>query len=257
MANPFGGTITGKNNSHGSAAALKYVFIPRSTTVVKEIITDVTATISGPGSISAYDSEGYLAPANTSKVFIEADVTALSHATSKTLIVGYKHTAQSGIADCIFNIRNTSASYVNIAVQVDAYMSRCAGIVSDGSNDWAGTWGNDYADSDVYVAIAVRNQAGTQTTRFRASTSLNSDGGITATSNDGTLSGTVTTNNNNGQLNRLNVDFLSDTRWQYLMVYEEYLSNGQVDAILADPGDVLSYEAGPLPKMGRCIYHLP
>lgn len=246
MANPFGGTLE-VNQDHTNYASLQAAQIPRSTSLVKEVVSDANASITG--SLAAYDSDGYLS-ASGSSVTIESTISSSVSMAGPCTIITFCRRVGTSVNDSVFKATNSSAGYVQVGHYHDAYVYRCGTNVTDGTNNWQPGHNMNYGDSNPrYLAIAVVNDPGAsggtrQRGRWRENTSLNASGGITATSSQSESTANLVTNNNNGQLNTVQAYFNTDVMWQGTFVYNAALSDGDIDAIFADPGAVVSQTGG-------------
>jgi hypothetical protein len=247
MANPFGSadqTLV-KNTSHPNQLNLIRALVPRSTTKWVEVISASTPTVPATGT---YDADGYFFGANGTNAAIEYTLPAnLSSAGTLTIIVGLRYNsggANSGGGQTLGLVASTTGDFRFYA---DRYSRRInashydSTAVSSGINfAWVQPSGNDFSG-------AVATTPGSQKAFCRVgATTTNTDPATSSSSLGGTAS-----------LNILRVDVATLYGIQYLFVYNDYLLTGDIETIMDAPGEVLSQAAGPLPKMGRCIYHLP
>jgi hypothetical protein len=236
VANPFSGTITGKNTGHTNQANLVYAMIPRSTTVIKEIITDTNATLSG-AAVGSYDADGYIfgstAASNSTAVLTGL---SLNVQNAITIIAGIYYTGTNGDGVPTIGMDDAGASTRYIRFRQDGYQRRGYAETSEGSLIFQSgytSYGNNH------IGLASRTTAGAQAAKYIDGTTSPPSGTLTTYT-----TGTDTKTFGSGGLDRIVFQFTATWGLQYLLVYNASLSDADIETIIENPGNVLSYEAG-------------
>lgn len=246
MPNPFGGTISGKNTSHTNQNNLVYALIPRSTSNVREIVGDTAATLSG-ASMGSYDADGYLFGSSaTSASYASVTVGGLGNSAAQTVIMGMKWVGAGNSGIVGGYLSRSAEPYVLSGIYPDEYANRTRMRITDGTRDF----NNGYlALSSAYSAAAVTSTAGAQKARYLNDSALNGNGGIAGTIQSHGSDGTFTMTG--GNMDSLTIQVASAWGIQYLLIYNAVLSDGDIQAIMANPGAVVNQTGTNLPHQLR------
>jgi hypothetical protein len=240
MANPFGGTITGKNNSHPNAADLLYAYIPRSTSNVREIINDIGATLGG-AAVGGYDADGYLYGSSSSSMTnINATVSGLLNSSAFTIIVGARYIGGSPTSNdpYIGIVRAADSNVFSYGWGGDGYQNRMRARVTDGAGRDFLT--NFVTPSNTYFASYVTSTGSSQSGRYYDHSNSDFGGLGASTAYTGGTQGTMT----GGNMDTLTVTVNSAVGFQYMFIYGVSLGQSACETIMKNPGDVLAQSGG-------------
>jgi hypothetical protein len=243
MANPFGGSdeTLSKNTGHTNQENLIYAVVPRTTSKIVEVIggTNLSGVATG-----TYDSDGFWTPNSTTVGAYSKAISARAINQDWTIILGCK-----GVNDDV-SIGSTH-SYVGLCevdtvpTATDAYcilkLDNQFRAISAVQWDTAAAGVNQQiypvSNNGPYgIVLAGRNSPAAQKAWIRS-----------AGSNIHTY--TPTTTSLSGSRNMNYLLFHTQNRWplQYLFVYDAYLSDADINAIIDDPGAVISSASGGKP----------
>jgi hypothetical protein len=233
VANPFSGTITGKNTGHANQANLVYAVIPRSSSVIKEIISDTTTTISGAAGYS-YNANGYWIGGSASSLSVGSDlaVTGFANSAAHTVIAGFAWMGGSPTSsDALAGMYRNAETYVqSYAAMMDGFAKRLRQRMTDGTRDWIMSW---ITPTNSFFASALISSGTAQSGYYYDGTAPEFTGTSTAFSDTGgTMAG--------GTMDRLYLAVNSSWGVQYLFVYNTNLSQADVEAIMKNPGAVVN-----------------
>lgn len=250
MANPFGSSdeSLSKNTGHTNQANLVYAMIPRGANKWREVINgaDVTPTASGN-----YDSDGYWRSSNTTGNFAEYVIASpLNSGDPRTVITSVRYnsggggsgtnqhaglwndtgyTASSGLY--FFRLQHYSREYQGRIF--DSVGSNAAGLVASNYNPGADTSGIFLRGNDATPLYEAYHRVTGSNTAMGSST-------------------TTTISTSDAILNRVGVRVTNKWAVQFVFVYNTVLSDTDVNAIIDDPGSVITYtSAGGVPKSTR------
>lgn len=242
MPNPFGGNdeVLAKNTSHPSQATLLYAFLPRTTTKWTEVITATDVTTAAGN----YDADGYFFGANGTTVQVDLTISSLHAAQTITFIAAARYNS-GGAANPtqVMGLQSTTSG--NFYALLDRYNRRVQVQHYDSNSV---TPGNNFSLIDPGnndFSFSMRTEPGNQRAMSRIGVTTSTIGNSTDT-----LTGSAT-------LNKLRVSVATLYGLRYIFVYSNYLGDAAIEYIMDAPGEVLSQAAGPVPKMGRCLYIMP
>lgn len=247
MANLFGSAdeTLSKNTGHTNQANLIYAVIPRSTTKFVEVINGWTQTVTE----GTYDADGFWYPGTT--------LTGPTWTLSSTFPVGNSHTVIS------LWYRDTGAGNGSNGIQAGMY--NVGGGVAysehfmalDGTSGLAKAQDNSYnagptsardASGKTHIGMAHSHDS-TIPAQVGFLRSWASNVWPNSGSNDNETSGSSTfgTTGNN-LLDRLEMRTASKWRFRCMFIYNAALSTTDINAILDDPGAVLTYSPSFIPR---------
>lgn len=250
MANPFGGsneTLT-KNASHANQANLIYAFVPRSSSVVAEAINATTDT---PTNVGSYDADGYLIGSSSVSVgTITRAVSGCNLNSALTLIVGFKRVTSGSSLNCIYGV------YTGI-VEQSIYAAANGQFAPTTNDDTGGQWYSYQTPANAFIGCATTSRPTAQRGRWRTNTASQTTGWAAGQA--------VTVGNYNygaSAMGTFRAQWNTDWGFQYAFIYADNgqgsntgaLSTADIDAIIADPGAVLTQGAAPasgVPKTNR------
>lgn len=234
MANPFGGSdqTLSKNGSHPQQGSLVGAMIPRSASKIVEVISSTTIT----PTTGTYNADGYFFGASgTNEAQTAVMSPSLQSAGSVTVIVGLLYNsggASSGLGQG-FGL-TSSGSVAEVRLYGDRY-SRRVNVSHYDPNSIAPTMGNAFVSpSGDTFAAAYATSAGAQKGFIRIGTTTTNTS--PATSSD-TLTG-------GADLNTFRITLATQYGFQYVFIYNAFLTTPQIEAIMDDPGSVLSQSGG-------------
>jgi hypothetical protein len=243
MANPFGGSdeALSKNTGHTNQANLIYAVVPRTTSKIHEVITNTDFSGVATGT---YDADGYWTPNSTTVGTYSKAISARAINADWTIIVGCKRVpaAGNGSSHSFVGLGQTATSAAAYGgdgifiARLNSEFEAIQGSQFDGGS--AGINQEIYPVSDVDgpygIALAGRNSTAEQKGWIRT------PGGSTL------HTFTPATTSLNGSINLNYLLFHTQNRWplQYLFVYDSYLSDTDINAIIDSPGSVLSAAGG-------------
>jgi hypothetical protein len=233
MANPFSGTITGKNTGHTNQANLLYALIPRSTSSVIEVINSGTASLSG-NAFGSYDADGYLIGGSTSSVSTAIyTVPTFDITSSFTIIAGFKYLGSGAGGAIRAGITHASNPAIKLEITPDYANRRGRPDFSDGGAQFLPGYTTFGAD---HVGIAAKSTPGAQSSGYVEGSSSPPSGTYTSIGTDTDTFSTVASD-----LTLLFFQGVSSWGWQYVFVYNDDLSDANIESIIEDPGSVLSF----------------
>jgi hypothetical protein len=250
MANPFGSAdeTLSKNGGHVNQANLIFALIPRAANKMVEVINAATVTPSASGS---YDVDGYWRSANTA--LSTADYTiasARSAGQDQTLIALVRYNSGGGgstpsaqVLGMFNDATGGGGGPSRYFCRQDVYSRSLEPFIRDGSSNAAGLTATDPGADTSGIGIkggdsvpaysALIRHSGTTTVAAGSSTNAN------VSASDATL-------------NRLVIRTTNKWACQAVFVYDAILSDAHIEAIIDDPGAVISYAAaGGVPKTTR------
>jgi hypothetical protein len=237
MANPFGGSgeTLSKNTGHTNQANLLYAVVPRSTSVIKEVLNDITLTLGGQP-VGSYDADGYFIGSSTAMTSAEANVSGgFDLNSSFTMIAGFKNTGNSNNAELQVGIYNVSGGlgYYKAVFFGSPWENNVTVKLNDGAGHvWEN--GNTGVRTNAYTGVAAKSATGAQSGGYVNATTTPPTGTYTALSTTGAVTFSSLT------MNRLVVQVTSTHSFQYLFIYNTTLSDAHIEAIIENPGAVLS-----------------
>lgn len=242
MANPFGGSdepLT-KNTGHANQANLIFAWIPRTTTKIVEVVNAATITPAG----GTYDSDGFWlfnSTTRTDQAFTIAS--PLSPGNAFTIITAAKF---NGGGDVNVALGETVGLFANgntqprFYVRLDRYSRAVNAFIRDAAGADANGLNASLPDpgADTFSAF-VTGTVGAQSCAYRLGGSTTSIG----TDTEGGIS------TSDASLDRIGVQ--CGTKWfhQYVFVYNAVLSAGDRNAIMDNPGAVISQAGGGKPVL--------
>jgi len=238
MANPFGSAdeVLSKNTGHTNQANLVFAMIPRGVNKWREVINgaDVTPTASGN-----YDADGYWRSSNSTANFAEYVIgSPLNTGTARTLIMSVRYNSAGGGAGTnqhvgLWNNTGYTASSGLFLIRVQHYSREYQGRVYDsvGSNASELVASNYNPGNDTSGVVLRGNDATPAYDAYhRVSTTNTSMGSSTVN--------TILTND--AILNRVGCRITDKWAVQYVFVYDAVLNDTDVNAIIDNPGGVIS-----------------
>jgi hypothetical protein len=234
MANPFGGSdqALSKNAGHANQASLLFAMIPRSTTKWREVVNGADVTV-GAGT---YDADGYWYAGSSARVDVGYTIgAALAPTSAFTVICGntYRSGGDVNTADGhIVGMWDNDASFARFHIQFDRYARQGRGRVSDinGTGDGLnGSWHNPGAD---VFGFAMKSSGSASSALYRVGSTTTAAG----TGNPGGLDTSII-------LDRVGVRAGTKFSHQYVFVYNAALSDADINAIIDDPGAVITQAA--------------
>jgi hypothetical protein len=236
MANPFSGTITGKNTGHTNQANLLYAVIPRSTSSIVEVINSYTMSLAG-AAVGSYDSDGYLigGDAGATTYIYKTGVAAFDFTSSFTIIAGIKYLGGGSGGDTYGGIYHASDGSKRILLHPDVFAQRGRPDVTDGSLQFLTAY-SDFASA--HTGMALKSTAGAQSSGYITGASSPPSGTYTSIGTDNE------TFNFTADMTQLTFATTAAWGWQYLFVYNDDLSDADIEAIIENPGGVLSFSGG-------------
>jgi len=243
MANPFGGSDEALtvNQSHANYGNLIYAIIPRSASKVVEVINAQQIT----NLTGAYDADGYWHPNTTTLTAVEFTPTGITCVSTKTVISGWFRDAGAALGDYA-----SEAGFRNSATGV-AYSRASISAAGDAAS--ARTQDNSYVQGPTTGASAVTSNTTFAFAHGQDSAGPNQKswkrvgGSNTAMTPTTATFGTGASNN----FDKVGFRNTSRFRFQYLFVYNAYLSDQDIDSIIDSPGDVLTYGGSGQPSGKR------
>lgn len=234
MANPFGGSdeSLSKNTGHANQANLVYAWIPRSSTKIVEVINAQTINPAGGN----YDADGYWRFNSTTRTENAFAVSGESAGDARTVIVGARY---NSAGDVNISIGEFAGLFKSGEATVNRFLIRLyryarnvnAFVVDNGGGSAAGLNGSlpDPGD-DTFGAAVKHNGTNAQSCLYRVGSTTTQIGSDTFTG---------LSDSDNG-LNRVGVWSGTKYAYQYIFVYNAALSDADINAIIDNPGGVIS-----------------
>jgi hypothetical protein len=244
MANPFGGSdqALSKNTGHAKQENLLFAMVPRSTTKWREVINAADVTV-GAGN---YDADGYWRAGSSTRVDVGYTIgSPLAPNATLTVIAGLKYNSAGDVSVSYGHasgLYNDAETFSRFHVQCDRYGRDSRGQImtsSGAGTNLSAAWFNPGAD---VFAFAVKRSGGSVNGLYRVgstTTAAGSDTGVQTTNPWDVTS-----------LNRVGVR--AGTKWQhqYVFVYNAALSDSDINAIIDDPGAVITQTASGIDLAG-------
>jgi hypothetical protein len=237
MANPFGSAdeALSKNTGHANQANLVYAMIPRSVNKWREVINGADIT---PDASGNYDADGYWRSSNTTANFAQYTIgSPLDTGDPRTIVVGIRHNGAGGGSSTqphagVWNNANFT-SQGRFWVRFQHYSREYQTQLIDGSGNaisalTTSQYNPGADDSAVYLRASSASTL--QEAKYRVSGANTSMGSAT--------SGVPL--DNDAYLDRVGVRLTNKWAVQYLFVYNALLSEADINAIIDDPGSVIS-----------------
>jgi hypothetical protein len=237
MANPFGGSDQGlsKNTGHANQANLLFAMIPRSTTKWREVVNGADVTV-GAGN---YDADGYWRAGSSTRVDVGYTIgSPPTPAATLTVIAGLKYNSAGDVSVSYGHasgLYNSAETFSRFHVQSDRYGQESRGQIMNEVGAGTGLAGSWYNPGNDVFGFAIKRSGGNVNGLYRVgstTTAAGSDTGVPTTSEWA-----------NATLNRVGVR--AGTKWQhqYVFVYNAALSDADINAIIDDPGAVITQAA--------------
>jgi hypothetical protein len=242
MANPFGGSdqALSKNTGHANQANLLFAMVPRSTTKWREVINAADVTV-GAGN---YDADGYWRAGSSTRVDVGYTLgSPLAPNATLTIIAGVKYNSAGDVSVSyghvagLFDADNT---FTRFHVQLDRYNRDARGQIMQNTGAGTNLAASWHSPGNDVFAFAVKRSGGTVNGLYRVGSTTTAAGSDTGVPTDSTWAST--------DLDRVGVR--AGTKWQhqYVFVYNVALSDAEIDAIIDDPGAVLTQTSSFMPR---------
>ena len=235
MANPFGGSdqALSKNTGHTNQANLVYAMIPRSTTKWREVINGSDVTVAA----GTYDADGYWYAGSSTRVDVGYTLGAeLAPTATFTVITAALYRSGGDVSEStghIAGLWDASDSLPLFCVQMDRYARQARGRARDVGGSTSGVDGSWYnPGSDTFAFAHKQTSASTSSALYRVASTTTAAG-------TGSAAGMNTT----AALDRIGVRAGTKYAHQYVFVYNAVLSDADINAIIDDPGAVITQAA--------------
>ena len=245
MSDPFPAGTLEINSGHSLASQCKYLWIPRSATTCLEVVHARTLTYNGTGT-PTYDSDGwwYGSSSNTAG-FLHTSPEWAHNVTTSFSIVGdlYRPSTGTNASGPERMFYQTGSSNIRTSIESDEFNTNLRWWVywrDDGFSPWSGASASSTSATKRawHLYNTAANARGFEYRSWAAPDTFPRGSGTT------TGVGTNSTNYNASNLSStIYVGCAQQSRWRYVAVFSNALSQAEFESFADDPGALVQAAA--------------